>query len=217
MSLNPKYFVVLFKNKVRKKIIKKFSNYNNAKKFFEEQVTKSSEVIFEKKFINGSESQLEIGLLGPKSQTSDYVYVTDELGRNIRVKFEDESNELMKVVLFKEEERIYDVGKEKKITTPEFIKSYLKGDGLKMISTLNNKIVVQKDEDVNLFSLKSPHECQRFVDCLSKHFYNQKRKDCMFVSDTDTAQKKYLLKLLNEMGFDKKVLYRQFTTYPRST
>jgi hypothetical protein len=45
----------------------------------------------------------------------------------------------------------------------------------------------------------------------------QKRKDCMFVLDTDPAQKKYLLKLLSDFGFDKKVLYRQFTTFPRST
>jgi len=217
MSLNPKYFVVLFKNKVRKKIIKKFSNYNNAKKFFDEEVKKTNEVIFEKKYINGSESILELGLLGPKSQTSDYVYVTDELGRNVRVKFQDETNELIKIVIYKEEEKIYDVSMGIKITTPEFIKTYLKGEGLKMISTLNNKVVVQKDEVINLFSLKNPFECTRFVDCLSKHFYNQKRKDCMFVLDTDPAQKKYLLKLLSDFGFDKKVLYRQFTTFPRST
>jgi hypothetical protein len=82
MSLDPKYFVVLFKNKVLKKIIKKFSNSKNAKNFFEEKIKNSSSVIFEKKILAGVNTTLEIGLLGPKTTQSDYVYVTDELGRN---------------------------------------------------------------------------------------------------------------------------------------
>lgn len=213
--MSPKYFVVLFKNRVRKKIIKKFSNHKNAKNFFEEQVKNSSSVIFEKRVLGGVESTLELGLLGPKSSTSDYVYVTDELGRNVRVKFEDETTELIKINIFREEEKVYDIKKKKKITTPELISNYLKGDGVKMISTLNNKVIVQKDEVVNLFSLKSVEECDRFIDCLSNHFYQIKRKDCLFIKDSSTPQKKYLLNLLSNMGFDKKMLYRQFTTYPR--
>lgn len=205
----------MFKNRVRKKIIKKFSNHKNAKNFFEEQVKNSSSVIFEKRILGGVESTLELGLLGPKSSTSDYVYVTDELGRNVRVKFEDETTELIKINIFREEEKVYDIKKKKKITTPELISNYLKGDGVKMISTLNNKVIVQKDEVVNLFSLKSVEECDRFIDCLSNHFYQNKRKDCLFIKDSSTPQKKYLLNLLSEMGFDKKMLYRQFTTYPR--
>ena len=156
-----------------------------------------------------------MGLLGPKMAQSDYVYVTDELGRNVRVKFEDETTELIKIVIFKEEEKIYDIKKKKKITTPELISTYLKGDGVKMISTLNNKVIIQKDESVNLFSLKSIEECERFINCLSTHFYQQKRKDCLFIKDSSSPQRKYLINLLSDMGFDKKMLYRQFTTYPR--
>ena len=106
----------MFKNRVRKKIIKKFSNHKNAKNFFEEQVKNSSSVIFEKRVLGGVESTLELGLLGPKSSTSDYVYVTDELGRNVRVKFEDETTELIKINIFREEEKVYDIKKKKKIT-----------------------------------------------------------------------------------------------------
>jgi hypothetical protein len=215
MSLDPKYFVVLFKNKVLKKIIKKFSNSKNAKNFFEEKIKNSSSVIFEKKILAGVNTTLEIGLLGPKTTQSDYVYVTDELGRNVKVKFEDEITELIKIVIFKEEEKIYDIKKKNKITTPELISTYLKGEGTKMISTLNNKVIIQKDESVNLFSLKSIDECERFIDCLSTHFYQQKRKDCLFIKDSSSPQRKYLINLLSDMGFDKKMLYRQFTTYPR--
>ena len=41
-----KYFVVLFKNNVKRKIIKKFSNLKNAKDFFENLKKKSEEVSF---------------------------------------------------------------------------------------------------------------------------------------------------------------------------
>jgi hypothetical protein len=126
MSLDPKYFVVLFKNKVLKKIIKKFSNSKNAKNFFEEKIKNSSSVIFEKKILAGVNTTLEIGLLGPKTTQSDYVYVTDELGRNIKVKFEDEITELIKIVIFKEEEKIYDIKKKNKIKKHAILLKFFK-------------------------------------------------------------------------------------------
>lgn len=213
--MTPKYYVVLFKNKVRKKIIKKFSNQKNCNKFFEKLMNESSQVIFPKKIENGKPSEFELSVLQNKTSNFNDIYVTDELGRNLKVVFEDDKFEMLKIKSYNIEELIYDTQKKKKITTPELIKTYLKGEGLKMISTLNNKFVIQKDEDTKLFSLKSEDETQRFIDCISKQFYKEGRKDCMFVKDTSTAQKKYLFSLLSAMGFDKKVLYRKFTTFPR--
>lgn len=211
----PKYYVVLFKNKTRKKIIKKFSNYKNAEKFYTELTKKSSEVIFSKKIENGFECDYELGLLQNKSNDIFDVYKNDELGRNIQVVLEDPNYDLLKISDYRVEEQIYDIQKRKKILTETFIKNYLKGDGLKMISTLNNKIIVQLDEKCNLFSVKSSDEAIRYVDSLSQHFYNINRKDCMFVKDESTAQKKYLFELLFNLGVDKKILYRQYTTHPR--
>jgi predicted transcriptional regulator with HTH domain len=211
----PKYYVVLFKNKTRKKIIKKFSNFKNAEKFYTELTKKSSEVIFSKKIENGFECDYELGLLQNKSNDIFDVYKNDELGRNIQVVLEDPNYDLLKIADYRVEEQIYDIQKSKKILTEIFIKNYLKGDGLKMISTLNNKIIVQLDEKCNLFSVKSSEEARRYIDSLSQHFYNINRKDCMFVKDESTAQKKYLFELLFNLGVDKKILYRQYTTHPR--
>ena len=211
----PKYYVVLFKNKTRKKIIKKFSNFKNAEKFYTELTKKSSEVIFSKKIENGFECDYELGLLQNKSNDIFDVYKNDELGRNIQVVLEDPNYDLLKIADYSVEEQIYDIQKSKKIFTEIFIKNYLKGDGLKMISTLNNKIIVQLDEKCNLFSVKSSEEARRYIDSLSQHFYNINRKDCMFVKDESTAQKKYLFELLFNLGVDKKILYRQYTTHPR--
>jgi hypothetical protein len=142
--------------------------------------------------------------------------MTDEIGRNVRVTLDEDGMTLLKIETYKKEETIYDIKQNKKITISEFIKKYLRGDGLKMVSTLNNKVVVQEDEKIYLFTLKSDSESSRFIDCLSSHFFKTKRGDSMFVKDYSTAQKKYLYKLLESAGIDKKILYRKFTTLPPS-
>jgi len=211
----PNYYVVLFKNKVRKKIIKKFANFKNAKNFYEQKIEESSNIIFDKNFENGKVSSYEIALLQNRKDSNSEIYLKDELGRNIKVEMADEEFEFLRIDKYKIEEKIYDVQKSQKITVDKLISTYLKGDGVKMISTLNNKFVIQIEENIKLFSLKSEEESLRFIDLLSKHFYSIGRKDCLFIKDVSTPQKKYLFKILEEMGMDKKILYRKYTTFPR--
>ena len=208
------YLVVLFKNKKRKRIIKKFVTLSRAKLFFNKLMNESDEVIFDVVIENASDCKFELGLIEMATNQSAPVYITDEYGRNIRVMLEDDGMSILQIKPYREEELIFDVQKKKKITTKELIKTYLKTDGLKMISVLNNKIVVQKDEDIKLFSLKNEKESSRFIDCLSSHFFKIKRGDCLFIKDYSSPQRKYLYSLLESNGFDKKVLYRKFTTYP---
>jgi len=144
------------------------------------------------------------------------VYMTDEYGRHTKVKLDSNDMVLFQISPFKKEEKVFDITKKKKITINQLIKTYLKGDGLKLISSLNNKIVIQEDEKINLFTLKSESESSRFIDCLSSYFFKIKRGDCLFVKDHSSAQRKYLLNLLESYGVDKKILYRKFTTLPPS-
>lgn len=211
----PNYYVVLFKNKVRKKIIKKFANFKNAKDFYEKRIKECSDIVFDKTFENGKVATYEIALLQNRKDHNSEIYLKDELGRNIKVEMQDEEFEFLRINKYRIEEKIFDVQKSQKITLDKLISTYLKGDGVKMISTLNNKFVIQVDESIKLFSLKSEEECQRFIDILSKHFYSIGRKDCLFVKDVSTPQKKYLFNVLEEMGIDKKILYRKYTTFPR--
>jgi hypothetical protein len=209
------YLIVLFKNKTRKKIIKKFITLSRAKSYFNKIIEQSSEVIFEVLVENGKDCKFELGLIETSVNQSSPVYMTDEHGRNIKVKLEDDGMSILMISPYKEEDLLYDVKNKSKITTQEFIKTYLRGNGLKMVSVLNNKIILQKDEQINLFSLKNESECSRFVDCLSSHFFKIKRGDCLFIKDYSSPQRKYLYELLESNGFDKKVLYRKFTTYPK--
>ena len=209
------YLVVLFKNKKKKKIIKKFVTLSRAKNYFDGLIEKSNEVIFEVLVENGKECKFELGLISLSSNQSSPVYMTDEFGRSIKVKLEENGMSILNLKLFRDEDLIYDVRNKKKITTQEFIKRYLKGDGLKMVSVLNNKVILQRDEKIDLFSLKNESECSRFVECLSSYFFKIKRGDCLFIKDCSSPQRKYLYELLESNGFDKKVLYRKFTTYPK--
>ena len=209
------YLVVLFKNKKKKKIIKKFVTLSRAKNYFDELIEKSNEVIFEVLVENGKECKFELGLISLTTNQSSPVYMTDEFGRSIKVKLDENGMSILHLNSFRDEDLIYDVKNKKKITTQEFIKRYLKGDGLKMVSVLNNKVILQRDEKIDLFSLKNESECSRFVECLSSHFFKIKRGDCLFIKDCSSPQRKYLYELLESNGFDKKVLYRKFTTYPK--
>jgi hypothetical protein len=209
------YLVVLFKNKKKKKIIKKFITLSRAKNYFDGLIEKSNEVIFEVLVENGKECKFELGLISLSSNQSSPVYMTDEFGRSIKVKLEENGMSILNLKPYRDEDLIYDVKNKKKITTQEFIKRYLKGDGLKMVSVLNNKVILQRDEKIDLFSLKNESECSRFVECLSSHFFKIKRGDCLFIKDCSSPQRKYLYELLESNGFDKKILYRKFTTYPK--
>lgn len=208
------YLIVLFKNKKRKRIIKKFVTLSRAKSFFNKLISESDEVIFDVLIENTKDCKFELSLIEMVTNQSAPVYITDEYGRNIKVKIEDDGMSILQIKPYREEELIFDVQKKKKITTKDLIKTYLKTEGLKMISVLNNKIVVQKDEDIKLFSLKNEKESSRFIDCLSSYFFRIKRGDCLFIKDYSSPQRKYLYSLLESNGFDKKVLYRKFTTYP---
>jgi len=212
-----KYFVVLFKDNVKRKIIKKFSNLKNAKDFFDNLKKKSEDVSFTKKIENGKPCSFAVGLIAEGNSKDELIFIKDEFGRNIKVKFDDDKFSLLGISPYNLEEELFDVKKKTKITLDEIL-TYLRGvDTLKVVYCLNNKVVIQKDDEYRLFSLKTEEESIRFIEILSEKFYSLKRKDCMFVTDTSTPQRKYLLKLLSENGFDKKSLYRKFTTFPRST
>ena len=209
------YLVVLFKNKKKKKIINKFILPTRAQDFFNNKIEESENVIFDVRYEAGKEVYYELGIVHMSSQQEVPVYLTDQLGRNLRVKLDESGMTLIMISPFKKEEKIYDVQKKTKIDIQGLIRGYLKGDGVKMISMLNNKIVIQEDDKVSLFTLKNEYESSRFIDCLTNYFYKIKRGDCLFVKDFSKPQKKYLYQLLENKGIDKSILYRKFTTLPR--
>ena len=113
------------------------------------------------------------------------------------------------------EETIFDWQTKNKITIDELIDVYCSGKDLKNIFTLHNKICIQLDLDVKVFSLKDKDESDRLLDIIQSHFIENNRLDAIFVRDVSSAQRKWLYDLLVGKGFDKKRLYRLKTTFSK--
>lgn len=209
------YLIVLFKNKKRKKIINKFKTLKRAESFFDKEISNSNNTLFEVRYEGNLSSDYEISIVQVGKNVEGPVYIKDEFGRTSKVKVEDENFAIVRISPYKVEEVFFDNQKNKRIKISDFIRRYLSGDGMKMISSLNNRVVVQEEEKTNLFTFKNELDCQRFLDVLTNEFIKIKRKDCLIVKDTSTAQKKYLYDILEQKGYNKRFLYRKFTSLPQ--
>jgi hypothetical protein len=208
------YLIVLFKNKERKRIIKKFVTKGRAETFFNKLINENK-ITFDKQIENGSSCFFEIGLLEKNSENFEKYYIKDDLGRNVLVDLDSNDYKILTISKYKLEELIFDIQTEKKLSLSDFIKKYLPKEGMKLLSKLNNKVILQKDDDLKLFSLKSEVDAERFLKCISETFLERKRFDCLVVPDSSTPQKKYLYNLLESKGIDKKILYKKSTTFFR--
>jgi hypothetical protein len=207
------YLVVLFKNKIRKKIINKFVTLERAKEFFDKKVDENKSVYFGKRVENAKHCIYDLCLLEKKNNIHDSLFVKDKLGRQVKVELDDPEFKIIHVSNYEVEELIFDVKTKDKITMNQFYKKYIHKKGIILISRLNNKIVVQEDNNVNLFSLKTDYESKRFLSSLNDFFIDNSITNCIIVSETSKPQKKYLYDILEKVGIDKKSLYRTSTTY----
>jgi hypothetical protein len=209
------YLIVLFKNKKRKKIIKSFVRKNIAEKFYKNKLEESSKVKFNVEVENSESCRYEIALI---TTTLDYqmdLFVQDDIGRNVKVETEDSKFKILSISNFNVPEKIQDWSTNNRISFEEFYKKYFTNRDLKNVFTVNNKLVIQKDEDVKIFSLKNSVESKRFLTILQEFMISERRSDAIFVPDNDNIQRKYLYSILEEKGIDKNKLYRQSTTFSK--
>ena len=207
------YLVVLFKNREKRKIINKFKTKKKALDFYNKLISESNNVIFNKNTENGLECFFELALLESKDLNQGKVYIKDELGRTILVKTDSEDYNILKISNYNIEEEFVDYSTKQKITSLELEKKYLNKSGIKLVSKLNNKIVVQNDEKINLFTFKTLDDADRFITKFET-YYNNKKKDCIFVKDYSFPQRKYMYELLINYGFPKSYLQRYSTAHP---
>ena len=119
------YLVVLFKNKVRKKIINKFVTFIKAKEFFDNKINNNKSIYFKKNIENAKDCDFELCLLEKKNTTFNPLFVRDDLGRQIKIELDDLEYKIMEISNYKIEETIYDVTKKEKITLNKFYENYI--------------------------------------------------------------------------------------------
>lgn len=212
--MSDNYIIVLFKNKIKKKIINNFKTHKRGLDYYNSLLEESNNVIFPREYLNGAKCDFELGFLERTTGTFLPFFIKDEFGRQLKVELDDNDYNISKISKYNIEEEFLDYLTKEKITTKQLIKKYLDKDGVKLISKLNNKIIVQNDNVFNLFTLKNDYDSDRFIDCLTGYFNSIKRIDCMLVKDHSTIQRKYLYDLLVKEGFPKAYLFRQSTTHP---
>jgi hypothetical protein len=208
------YLIVLFKNKKKRKIINSYATEMNAKKKFD-GIIKNNKIVFEKVIENATPVEYELGLLTNTSNVQKSLYITDEFGRNNPVNLEDPDYVFLDLKKYYVEEKVFDWQTQNKISFDRLISDYCTNTDLKNIFTLHNKICIQLDSDVNLFSLKDKSDAERLLNSLEDYFYEKKRLDAIFVRDVSSAQRKWLYELLTQKGYDKKRLYRLKTTFSK--
>lgn len=210
------FVLILFKNKKKKKIIKDYNTEKNALSKYNNLVSESEKVYFEVLYENGSKVNYEIALLSNLDDYQSPLYISDDMGRNNKVFVSDSSDYVIKKISsFRKEELIYDWQDNKRITFKNIIETYVKEVGVKLISSLHNKIIIQNDLKIYLFSLKNPEESERFIQSLERYCIDNERSDIIFVRDYNTTQRKWLYELLEKNGFDRSKLYRKYTTFPK--
>ena len=159
------YLIVLFKNKVKKKIIKKFKTSNRANSFYESLLEESKNVIFNKQYENGFSFNYEIAILEKVSGTFLPVFLKDELGRNIKVDLQDDDYSIKKITPYHTEELILDTSLNKKINSKinvtmvhgqkdEVVPVSYSRKVLKIFQNAKKKLAIVKDGDHSLSSQK---------------------------------------------------------------
>ncbi len=204
-----KYKIVLFRNGERNKVF--FSS--NSKKSI---LKKYSQLIEEKKpkfiteYISRKKVMFELGVVTTVESEND-VYSKDELGRVKKVELGESEYNILKMVPYWKEELVYDHTTKSKIRFTSLMDTYLSDSAFKQIFTLNNKLIIQNDEIINLFSLKTVQDCLRLLAVIELNFIDNGRFDCLLVSDNSTVQRKQLYDLLVGYGFSREFLRKQYT------
>jgi len=204
-----KFSVIIFKNNKKRKIVKSFVTKERALNFYNNLVEENSKIKFYKEYENGKKCNYKVGLISNDITFDNKFNYTDKFGRNVSISSTEFT--IIKVSDYHNEELIFDVGKNQKISYDELFSILSDKNNLKLVSKLNNKIIIQNDEQIRLFSLKNESDSERLFEILSQE---QKRAYIM-APEVSIEQKKYLYNLLENYGFDRGMLYRKSTTYPR--
>lgn len=215
LSLFSNYNIVLFKNNKKKKLIKSYRTEISVTKKFKQLIDENKAIIFHKEVENAEECEFYLAIITDQTKIQKSLFITDELGRNKPVSIENPEFVFLDIKQYKVEETIYDWATNTKISFYELVEKYCGVKDLKSIFTLNNKLCIQINEDISLFSLKNKYDSERLLTSMENYFMENGRGDAFFVRDISSAQRKWTYKLLEDKGYSKKKLYRLKTTFSK--
>jgi len=141
---------------------------------------------------------------------SKKIYKRDDLGRLDLIELEGDS-QIIEINDYEIEEKLHDHQLNKRISFDEFIERYTFKKDIYQMYTINNKIVVQKDSNYNLFSLKNIEDAKRFISIIRDYFSKNKMINCLISLDLSTPQRKLIYTDLEKIGYDREFLQKHYT------
>lgn len=209
---NGKYFIVLFCNKKRVKVLYKCKTRNTVYEYWRE--FKTQKVPSFTKQQSGQrkvEKVYELALIFPNNRWATNPWVKDSMGRNIEAKIENDKFRIKEIIPYWVEEKIYDFQSKKRIRYHEMINQLLPITEIGQIFTLNNKLFIQVENDVKLFGNKNLNDTERLFDIVRDELLKRKKTNFLFIKDISTHQRKLLYDLLESKGFKRRELFKHYS------
>jgi hypothetical protein len=209
---NGKYFIVLFCNKKRIKILYRCQKLTTINEYWREFKTERQPRFLKIQGGKRKQEQLfELALIFPNSRWVKSTYVKDSLGRLIETKMEDDKLRIKEIIPYWKEELIYDFQTKKRIRYHEMLSSIMEISEIGQIFTLNNKLFVQVEDDIRLYGNKNITDAERLFGLVREDLLKKKKGNFIFVKDVTTAQRKLLYTLLESKGFKRTELFRHYS------
>jgi len=207
-----KYFIVLFCNKKRIKILYKCMKRTTITEYWHEFKTqKKPDFIKVQGGKRNQEQIFELALVFPNTRWSTNPWVKDSLGRNVEAKIEDDKFRIKEIIPYWKEELIYDFQIKKRIRFHEMMEKIYPINDIAQVFTLNNKLFVQVENDVWLYGNKNLHDAERLFELVKEKLLKKKKGNFIFVKDITTHQRKLLYNLLESKGFKRQELFRHYS------
>jgi hypothetical protein len=209
---NGKYFIVLFCNKKKVKILYRCMKKTTVYEYWREFKTERKPPYV--KLQGGkrkNELVFELGLIFPVNRWANQVWVKDSLGRNQEAKIEDGKFRIKEIVPYWEEELIYDFSTKKRIRYHQMMEYIESVSEIAQVFTLNNKLFVQVENDIRLFGNKNIKDSDRLFEIVKNDLLKKKRGNYIFVKDITTHQRTLLYDLLESKGFNRRELFRHYS------
>lgn len=209
-----KYFIVLFCNKKRNKVLYKCMQRTTVYEYWREFKTQRKPPFV--KLQGGKRKQelvFELALVFPVTRWNkdSVVYVKDSLGRNQEAKIEGDKFRIKEIIPYWQEELIYDFNTKKRIRYHEMMEHILKITEIAQIFTLNNKLFVQVEEKIMVFGNKNPTDAQRLLEIVREDLLGRKRGNFIYIKDVSTQQRQVLYNMLEAKGFKRTEMARHYS------
>lgn len=210
--INYKYYIVLFCNRKKKKMVHKSAKRTTITEIWNELKTEKKPPYVK---LNAgkkrTELTYELALIYPNTRWSTNTYTKDSLGRNELIKLNNDKQRVKEIIPYWEEEYVYHLDEKKRIRYHEMVEHILKITDIALIFTLNKNLFVQVENDVKMFGNKNISDSERLFEILKEDLLRKKKSNFIFVKDIDTSQRKNLYNLLESKGYKRTELFRHYS------